>query len=180
MINLIPPQGHKAVKREYILRVGTTLSFLLGGVCILLTVALIPTFVLVRAQMHSSSSSTEQGNKDADALLAAENEVRITESVLAQLKSVPESTPATGIITELQKLAPVGIQFSNFSMEKTNGVYGRVQVNGTASTREVLSNFRRAIEASTVFASAELPISDLARDVNLPFALTLVIEPLQP
>lgn len=176
MINLIPPEGHKTVKREYLLRVGATFGFLFGWVVIFLTVALIPTYVLINAQINAFAlEDTTKGKEDS--FKKAEEEVHTTETVLTQLKTVAPRVSASTVIAEIQHRAPASIVFRRFSFGETKGVIDMVQVQGVAPTRESLAQLKSALEASEMFRSAEVPISDLARDAELPFVITVTVSP---
>ena len=53
MINLIPPDALKGVKREYYVRVGTVWAFLLTGAFVALILLLIPLYVLINSQLNA-------------------------------------------------------------------------------------------------------------------------------
>ncbi len=179
MINLIPPEGHKAVKREYALRVGAALGFLFSGVMILLGVALIPTYILIEAQIATSESEVARETGETEALSNAKNEIRSVKTVLAQLKATPQSVLMSSAIEEIQKNAPANVVFKNFSISAVEGVVTTLLVQGVAPTRESLAKLRDALVASDLFENAEVPISDLARETNLPFTLTVTLSPQQ-
>ncbi len=69
MINLIPTEGQKKLQREYQVRVVVIFSMLFGFVFLFLGVALVPTYVLVGAQMSSLQSEASQGSTKNDAFL---------------------------------------------------------------------------------------------------------------
>jgi hypothetical protein len=177
MINLIPPEGHKAVKREYILRVGATLAFLFGWAIIFLTVALVPTYVLINAQINAFELEDGGEGEKEDLFKKAQGEVNAIETVLAQLKTTAPTVSASVVIAEIQKRAPANIVFRRFSFVETKGVINTVQVQGVAPTRESLAQLKSALEVSEMFRSAEVPIADLARDAELPFVITVTVSP---
>ncbi len=173
MINLIPPAGHKAMKREYILRVGATYAFLFGLVCIVLGVAYVPTYVLVKAQIDTMSIITERERGEEEKLNQIEHEIRTVHEALTQLQSVKESITPSEAIGAIEKVTPFGISFKTFTVSETKGDITAIQIQGTATTREILIRFKREVEAHELFSTAEVPISDLAKDVNLPFTMTV-------
>ena len=175
MINLIPPEGHKAVKREYRLRVMAVSLLFFGWVFFLFAIALIPTYILIQGQIKAFTSETEQKLKKDDILAEADQEVRMTKDILTQLKLSAVSVTASDAIAEVQKNAPAEIIFKTFSTEVNAGVIERIQVQGVAPTRDALSQLKGSIESSEMFEKAEVPISDLARDINLPFSITIVL-----
>jgi hypothetical protein len=51
-----------------------------------------------------------------------------------------------------------------------------VLVGGTASERDSLVSFLKALEESKSFSAVDVPISSLTKDKNLPFSMTIFIE----
>lgn len=175
MINLIPKRGHKAIKLEYIFRVSSTLGVLFAGVMLLLSVALIPTYVLVDAQIKTFEAEKEQQAESDEAFQLADREVKLTKELLAQLKRTPENAHPSVVLEEIVSVAPNNISFTSFYLRTENGDIESVQIRGQAPTREALASLKNEIEKSNMFDSAEVPISDLARDVDVPFAITATL-----
>jgi hypothetical protein len=175
MINLIPPGGHKTIKYEYVLRVGSVLGFLFATVFILLSIVLIPTYVLVGAQIKAFEAEKNQSSEVSDTLNIADQEVRITGEMLAQLKRIPAGELASVAISEIKNVAPSTIIFTNFIAEAPQGDIQKIQIQGNAPTRESLAELKNSLENSPMFEKAEVPISDLARDVDVPFAISVML-----
>ncbi len=177
MINLIPSEGHRVVKREYMYRAGATLSFLFGCVAVILGVAHVPTYVLVGAQIHSMALVSEKERIEEQMLATATHEISDITKILTQLKKQQETISPSHAIATLEERAPQGISFKTFLIQEVKGRIDTIQVQGTATTRETLVSFKRAVENTDLFEAANIPIADLARDVNLPFTLTVTVAP---
>ncbi len=177
MINLIPPEGHKAVKREYILRVGATLAFLFGWVAIFLGIALVPTYVLIDAQIDTFVLEEATEEVKEESFKKAQEEVHTIETVLTQLKTDTSKVLPSVVIAEIQKQSPSNVTFRQFSIDEVGGIIEKVQIQGIAPTRESLARLKNVLEASEMFNTAEVPLADLARDVELPFAITVTMSP---
>lgn len=175
MINLIPPAGFKVLKREYLLRVGATCCFLSGGVLLVFTVTLAPTYILTRAQVGEYQARVDGVGDEAKVFADAQKEAETTQTLLLQLQMGTSSLRASHIVREIEQSTPEGIIFTTFSIQNIKGVAKTIQVQGTASTRETLIQFKNHIEASDVFLKADIPIADLARDVDLPFAIAITL-----
>ncbi len=173
MINLVPPEAERLIKKEYYFRVGGTIAFLLAGVFLALTVALIPTYVLIAAQIQTSYDSHMV--RDDESFKQADVEVKTVEQLLRQLTLESAVIPTSTAVEEIQALSSTGIAFKTFVIEDAGGVITRIQIQGTASTREALAQFKARVETSANFLKAEVPIADLARDVNLPFTMTITM-----
>lgn len=170
MINLIPPEGFRVLKHEYLLRVGATCGFLGGGVLLIFTTTLAPTYILTHAQIQEYQARVDRVGDEAQSFADAQKEVEKTQTLLVQLYTNISAPLASNVIREIERVTPNGITFKTFYMESTKGVAKTVQLQGTASTRESLIQFKNHLEASEMFEKAGIPIADLARDVNLPFA----------
>ena len=176
MINLIPPQGKKSVRREYILRVGSACSVLFGFLILVLTAAHIPTYLLVDVQIKTLDATTERELGREEAIKSAEDEVKTSSVVLGRLKAVSEKQLTTDdILSEITTHTSSAITFKTFVLHNTGKESQTIQVQGVARTREALAQFKTALESSEMFDRAEIPISDLAKDSDLPFAMTITL-----
>lgn len=176
MINLIPPAGYKVLKREYLLRVSASFFFLMAVILFILAVSLAPTYILTSAQI--ADYKVRINNVEDDALVFGEAERQATEAhtVLTQLQTNGNSVLTSDILHEIESVAPTGISFKTFSLSTAGqNATQTVQVQGIAPTRAALIQFKNAIENTTLFEKAEVPIADLARDADLPFSITILL-----
>jgi hypothetical protein len=173
MINLIPPEGYKMIKREYLLRVGAVYCFLFSVVCVLIGVALIPMYVLVHAEINEVSFEAVREQGTAEVLKNADTTIAITSNVLSQLSAKESTFLISTAIGEIQRLAPEGVTFETFYIDGAKDGVEKIQVQGASPTREKLAQLKTALEASEMFQTVEVPISDLARDVNLSFTIAI-------
>ncbi|QQR64766.1 PilN domain-containing protein [Candidatus Kaiserbacteria bacterium] len=177
MINLIPPAGYKVLKREYLLRIGASFSFLMAVVLFILTVSLAPTYILTSAQIADYETRISSVEDEAAVFKEAERQVTEAHIVLAQLQTTGNTVVTSDILHEIENVAPEGISFKTFSISASGqNATQTVQVQGVAPTREALVQFKNALENTTLFDKAEVPIADLARDANLPFAITISLQ----
>lgn len=176
MINLIPPQGRKALNREYILRAASVCTGMVGIVFLAATTLLIPTYVYINTQVRTIEHQNIEGDKVSEDFKAAEAEVKFANTISIQLSKDETSPSISNLIAEVIRIAPPGIFFKNFELNVKKDVKSDgMQVQGMASSRASLLTLKQAIEESALFESAILPISDLARDVDLPFSITVVL-----
>lgn len=175
MINLIPPEGLRNVKKEYALRVGATLGMLFGFTCMLIAAALIPTYVLIDAQSKTLEDATARFREQNEVLTSLDDEVR-TAMLLTKVIALnyDEVTP-TKIIETIQHATPPGVAFESFQLEQKGEIITSVQVRGVAKTRETLIALKTNLEKTGLFENVTIPIGDLARDSNLSFALSISI-----
>lgn len=174
MINLIPPEGYQTVKHEYLLRVGAVYCYLFSVVCILVGVALVPMYVLIGAQITDMEQEALEESGTKAIIEKADREVVAANGVLAQLMTEESTFSMSAAIDEIHLRAPGGILFKTFYIGEAKSGNTTIQVQGVAATREKLIQFKAALEESALFETVEVPISDLAKDVELPFALTIL------
>lgn len=179
MINLIPPQGRALMKREYMFRVGATFCILFGWLALFFAVAHIPTYVLVKAQIQNIDAVAQRESSRDEEIKQSEAEVRAAQAVIMQLRAVKESRKVADIVGEVHRLANDSIRLHTFVLTDLEEKTSVIQVQGSATTREEFVAFKDALEASLFFARAEIPISDLARDTDLPFMMTLTLADIQ-
>ena len=164
------------MRREYVLRVSATLAFLFGWVIIPLGVALVPTYVLVKAQIKAYDIEAGRESESEDAFKSVESEVEMSNEVLTQLKVQGQTLYTSEVIDEVKRQTPRGIEYRTFYATEKNGTIQSLQVQGTAPTREALASLKTALETSDLFERVELPIADLARESDLSFAITITLK----
>ncbi len=176
MINLIPPKGHTALKHEYVLRVASVYAFLLAGVLVAATALMIPTYVVTSTQLTGAKDEGDRMAETKQKFDTAFGEIREANTVMAQLRKESATTDISDIITEVVRVAPRGVTFTTFQATREGTKLPEIQVQGMADSRIVLASFKNALEASDRFSEAIVPISDLARDSELPFVVTVTLE----
>lgn len=172
MINLLPPIGHHAVKQEYLFRVTASILLLFSFIAIFLTIAFVPTYVLVGAQIKAFEG-VDGTDAEKETLRSAEAEMQTAEDILKQLGKSTETLSHSLVIQEIQKMASSEIDFKTFRIDSTKDDVVVIQVQGIAETRESLAQYKIALESAPLFEKAEIPISDLAKETNLPFSITI-------
>ena len=173
MINLIPPDAQKQVQREYWIRVVSVWFFLLGTAFVLVALFYVPTYLLLQLQLtgyaaeYADVTSQTGEFKDAEVAIKHANEIAIL--LTNEKKEVLFST----IISEIEKITTEGITINSFALSRKGVDLNTIAVTGIAKTRANLSNFQSAIENNILFKSASLPLSNLTKDKDIPFSITI-------
>jgi preprotein translocase subunit YajC len=175
MINLIPPIGQAALKHEYILKVVTCHAFLLAGVFLAGSVLLIPSYVLVQSQLKSERSQSEEVMVTQNEFKGIQAELERAQELLVYVQPGDAVISASGLFETVVQTATPGITFKAFEVVPVEGVVSVVTVLGVAKNRTELAAFKNAVEDLPLFETATIPLSDLAKEENLPFALTLTL-----
>lgn len=177
MINLIPPEGQKVAKREYVLRVFSTMCVLFGFIAILLAVANIPTYVLIGAQINSLNETHTKSAEKETLIKKIDTEVQGAMAIVRQIKSSPDTMQATEVIGEIKKHTSSNVTLRTFVINKnTENTIVSVDIQGLATTRSALAEFKNAFAESKMFKKVEVPIADLVSETNVPFTLTMMLK----
>jgi hypothetical protein len=172
MINLIPPEGRKIVAREYWTRVATAWLFLISIVFIVGTALMVPSYVLISSQLAAVETESRENLEDELQYKEAETAIKNANTLSNKLNTTNKYVRLTDVVSAVDSETQSGIVLRNFKISES-AERTVVEVQGVAATRNDLSSFKSRLETVPLFKSATLPISDLARDEELSFLLTL-------
>lgn len=82
MINLLPPEAKRVVKKEYMLRVYTIWMFLLASVILIVSVLQIPSFVLAKGQIKALAIENHDALKMKDTFQGAVTTISDTNELI--------------------------------------------------------------------------------------------------
>lgn len=174
MSNLIPPDAKRAVVIEYWIRV-VTVWFVLVGLALVVTALMkTPTFVLVESQLRAFSGEYEEAVDESNQFDEAQRAITDANQLAELLKGGNDTTELSSIIAILDEIAGDAVTIQNFDLNMTDGMVTKISIDGTAATRQALAGFSENIEAHPLFSDAELPISNLAKDRDIGFSISVV------
>ncbi|MCB9819533.1 PilN domain-containing protein [Candidatus Nomurabacteria bacterium] len=172
MINLLPTQAKKVVKREYSLRLLAVFSLSLSFACLVLLMMSIPTWLMLSYQTIGEDKDQTLLNEIAKDRAHAEQELSETQRIIEHLSQRPSSLSHTAIIESLDQLGGKGVTINQFIFDTK----GKLTLTGIASTRATLSSFRDRIEESKDFKSVDLPLSSLVQESEAAFTMTVTLK----
>lgn len=173
MVNLLPEAAKRQIVTEYYVRVGSVWLALLTAAFLVLTALLAPVWLLVELQQRVYADTFMRVSADNTTYADAEAQVVAANELARELNRVDGVVPLWDDILLLNSLASSAITIESISMARTKGVMETMTVSGVAETRATLAEFRDAIEANERFASADLPLSNLAKDRDITFSITI-------
>lgn len=171
MINLIPPDGVRVVRKEYIMRVLSVWAFIIAIVVVLAALMLLPTYVLVAEQLRIIDTAATVED-EAHAIVT--EELKTAQAIAEKVKVARDPIAASVIFDHIESGLAPEITLRSI-LVSPQGTDSAVQVVGVAMNRESLQRFIGRLKSDPFFKDASVPVSDLARDINPPFVLTLVI-----
>ncbi len=177
MANLIPPQAKKQVVHEYWIRVASVWLILLGMAAIVIGVLNVPVYVLVKNQHEAYRVQYEQAGVQKTSFEKIEGEIDLANDMTALLATISDYEPISFYLDSLERLLNPNVTVSNYRFLRDGQVLRDIQISGTAANRQSLVALSQAIEDSPHFTSAEIPLSNLAKNKDIPFTITVVLAP---
>ncbi len=175
MINLLPPEGQATVKREYWLRVITVWALLLSALSISLSLILIPMYVLYRSEFSNLAEDKEQKTEIENRYKTAMRDISDAGAVADYISSTDSKRVVFSFLDAIHQVQTSRVEYRSIVLERKNGAIQKIQLQGEALARADLIALRSALERSPLFGAVSVPLSDLARDTNLPFVITIAI-----
>lgn len=176
-MNLLLKKEKSIVQKGLKLRFLITASILLGAAFVVGMVMLLPSYFLAKSVMVNTGPQSYSGEEPwIEEML----ELPLTINNKLQFFRVHgRQIAASTAIMDMAEHRTAGIFLNAISFER-QGVWQEkagilVKISGVASSRSNLIDFEAALNNSEMFSAVSLPVSDLAKDRNLPFSVTLFI-----
>lgn len=173
MVNLLPTAAKRQIVVEYYLRTVTVWLFLLTGAATVLGMLLIPVAVLVNLQLDAYAETYTRVSADNASFAEAEEDVRQANDLASLLSGVSAYAPVWPDIAFVMDMAGPAITVTEVNAVREKEVVAAVTVSGDAATRAALAAYRDALEADPRVLSAALPLSNLAKDRDVPFSIVV-------
>lgn len=176
MINLIPPIVRSAIIKEYWVRVVSVGFFVVSIVGIGVSLFALPVYVRVSLQANEYAvSAVEAAARVSEYDLSASSLVRA--NVMAQkIFEMREDERFYEVLELLMALQGSGIRIESLDFGRKDGALTPVLISGEAATRQTLADFRNRLLAEDRIADAVLPISNLAKDRDIQFSISVVFK----
>jgi hypothetical protein len=177
MINLIPPVVRKAVVKEYWIRVFSVGLFMLSIVSLIVTLFALPVYVLVSSKVEVYADTVAKASeKVAEYDFSAGSLVKANQMAqsIFELRKVDSFTEAVNLI---EKVKGSDVVINSYNFSRKGDVLSPVMVEGESSTRQALSDFREALLKQENITEVVLPISNLAKDKDIQFSLSVTFKP---
>lgn len=174
MINILPESGRGIVKREYRIRLVAVFLFLLALLSLVTAVMLLPSYLF--ATVESEQASLEEARLLAAKVPGAKTDAEVITAVnqqIAGLEAFMMAPRPSEALLEVLQSAGSGIELVRVSYE---GGAGSISLSGKATSRDMLLQFSKALQKLPIVASVDLPVSDLAKNTNVSFSMTLVLK----
>lgn len=176
MINLIPPSAKKSITREYWLRVisvwfvGMTVALLAG------IVIMVPAYVLIGLQVSASENSSREASQKIAGYESVSKDLDYANQQARAIIDNFRFLPMSDYVHMVRAHENAEVVVSEVRVNRAKEGFGPVSVVGEASNRQALATFRDRLLAEPEVESVDLPISNLAKDKDIQFTLSVVVK----
>lgn len=179
MTNLIPQSAKKKVTTSYWTRVISVWIFIISGMFIIFSVLLIPVNFIINSQIKIYTEPSETASKDNNEY-GLSSAVLIKSSAKARLIMDLEKRQYFSQMVELiESLTNEGVTIESFALSQIEGEIAPIQITGQATTRLALADFRETLLSSKEIETVFLPISNLTRDKDITFNVTVTMKSIE-
>jgi type IV pilus assembly protein PilM len=178
IINVLPVNENKILRKEYWMRFFTMVFNLVSLMGIIAIVLLFPTYFISQEKEKLVESQLEVFNKE-NPDLAINNMDETIKDVNSKLEilnkeKVSYSVSDKIINTILESKTP-NIKFSQILFnKKIDG--SLLEIRGVAENRDALRNFKASLDANQNFSSVNLPVSSFLEKTNLIFTISIILK----
>lgn len=176
MINLIPPIVRKSIITEYWVRVLSVWFFVVAVVATATVFLSLPVYVLLSSQVdvyEQSAIEAQQRVNEYDLSAGALVRANVMAQKIFELREVEKFS---SIITTIEALQGNDIVIEGFDFARQDNELAPVMVTGEAATRQALADFREALLSQESVSDVVLPISNLAKDREIQFSLSVIFK----
>lgn len=176
MINLIPATAKHSLIKEYWVRTATVWFFLWSVAILLGVFILIPSYVLTHSQVSAYKDSAQSATEKIANFETVSKELARAGVWAGMLKENFSHPNNSQYIALFRSLEGDGITISQISITWGDSGVEPIIVAGIADNRQALATFRDTLVAQKVVTDVNLPLSNLAKDKDIPFEVTVTID----
>jgi len=180
LTNLLPSERRHALTRNYFLRLGVVIVFLVTVLTCMAALLLLPTYVF----LAESERSKEARLASIEVVLSSASETAFSTRLLALSKNIQtlsalaQASSSSVIIRSVLVVPRAGITLSNFMYTPALGTQkGTLAISGVATTRGALRDYQLALQNTPFVLSADLPVSSYAKNDDATFTITMTLKP---
>jgi hypothetical protein len=171
MINLLSRDEQKKIYREYLLRIGTLVFFVLGLIGAIFILVLVPSHM----RLQSEITLVESELKIKQAQMATDDQGQVAEAKefmreIQILRSSGASSSTIELFEHIIMLKPARVSLSAFQYETAEGKK-KLSIRGKADRREDLQEFKANLEGKGGFMGINLPAQTLIKRTDIQFSM---------
>jgi len=175
-MNLLPEMRKDSLRRAYLMRFFVVSVLVLFGVLIIQVVGMVPSYVYVEQQQRMYEAELAGlGEKLAGfEEKGIQERVSTLEARAVALQEIANASTASSVFRAVVAVPHAGIKIERLSFTRGRGdVTPSLVIAGVAASRSTLSSYANALSLLPYVTHADLPISAFAKEIDIPFSLTL-------
>jgi len=177
LINLLPEDRARALRRDYFLRLAVVATLLLALVIIIHGVLLLPSYLALSQMRDAETAQLARAGENLDSSGSGETDTELATLAgeASELSSLAKAPSASAAVRALLAVPRPGIRITSitFTPAASTAADGTMTVSGVAATREALRAYDLALSSLPSVTSADLPISVYAEEADISFTITL-------
>lgn len=175
MFNLLPGSIKREIVSEYRIRRVVVILIFVILTQILTMISLFPSWVVSRTREQGVSLELEKTRKsdlssDANGI---KDKIKLINNEVNLLSTSLEYPRLSPFIDYVLSKKTSSIKLNSFSYNDGNS--WTLSIKGVSSSRESLVEFVDSLKSENIFKSVDLPVSNLAKNRNIDFSITLNI-----
>ncbi len=177
MANLITEKQLKVVNQEYAIRLVTTGLAMIAVLGVFFLSYVAPYYVIVSQQEQVVSKQFDEMIKLEERETKGQSISKMisqANDLMAILSANLKQPSRLDLINKVIDLKSSKIHLNRFNFISTRDG-SRLVLNGVSDNRDALVDFISALKSSNRFESVESPISDFAKNLDIPFTVNLKI-----
>ncbi len=178
MLNLIPKEEKKKIIKGFYYRLVVLFFITIGFITLIAVVLILPSHFLSSVKNNIITAKLEEQKRKPMPLpdqetLAVIKDLNAKLSLIEQEANDDFTVSKNAISAIILKKIP-SVKITSFTYDNSASVNGKIGIEGTAPSREVLLLFRKALENDANFEQVDLPISNFIKGQNIQFYLSLI------
>lgn len=175
---LLPKHDIDVLKREYRIRVFTLFLLLLSCSIVIGIGALIPAYIYSYYQEQNTIKELKnvQDKKESQGIYSIVKNLEDSEKFIKKLKDDNQSISFSGTIDRIMNHSSDLVLINSFQViytPKSATSSADIIIQGKSPKRESLFLFKKKLESDRNIYDIEMPISDLAKGSDIPYAIKL-------
>jgi len=173
MFTLLSEQHKKLLYRQYRTRLLCVIFIFISGLFLSSIALLLPSYLALttedaRLQSDIKSFLEQISEKNSKGLVTTLNEIK---SIVALIS--PEDTKMYSVLKVILGKKPAGISITSIDYARNDGAPSSLSFQGVAASRSALIQFSKTLQSEKMFSSVSLPVSNLAKESDIKYSLTV-------
>lgn len=179
LMNVLPVEEKKKLKREYWMRFTSVILSLFTVTMVTAILLMFPLYFFSKSKADLAENRLEAFNQSNPEVETESIDKKIAEinTKLTLLDSKKTDYVVSDELTEsIINIKPKGITFSDISYTESGDNSKSIKIMGIASDRSTLRDFKSSLDSIKKFSTVTLPISDFLESSDINFTISITIK----